>query len=216
MLTIYGQTNELDSLTFSSLNKSKLSFLLDDTYLFVGVNTSGIYYSNHYRNLSNKPGYSAGVEQYLPLRGNVLITTGLVVSQRNFQYTKDPNSAEVKNTYLDLPIRAAFELPVLRKLDFRIFFGANVATRLTSEINREKQESFTDIDPDEFSYKLDDFNRMDFGWNFGFSAEYRNFNFRIQSFSGFIKVDKKDQGMLNSFSMDVGYFIFRRKNHERK
>ena len=126
ILTLYSakaQDISPDTLTFSSLNKSKLSFILDDTYFIGGINTSGIYYSNNFRNLSYKPGLSFGIEQYFPLQGKVFLSSGLSISQRNFSFLKEEPRIEVNNLYLDLPLTAAFELPVMRNLDFRIFLG---------------------------------------------------------------------------------------------
>lgn len=197
-----------DTLTFSALHKSRLSFILDDTYLIGGVNRSGIYYSNHFRYLSFNSGYSLGIEQYLPLSGKMFLSSGVNFSQRNFSYFRDNTSAEVRSLYLDVPITAAFELPVLRSVDFRIFFGAAGGFRLSSDV-RGNYLDLLSAGMDLFVYNRDDFQKMDFGWHFGFSAEYRNILFRARSYSGFVKFDRKDQGMMSSFNLEIGYFLFR-------
>ncbi|WP_026999965.1 hypothetical protein [Eisenibacter elegans] len=94
-----------------------MSFILDDTYFIGGVNSSGIYYSNNFRNLSYKPGFSLGVEQYFPLKGKVFLSSGFNISQRNFSFLKEEPNIEVNNLYLDLPLTAAFELPNYTFLD---------------------------------------------------------------------------------------------------
>jgi hypothetical protein len=211
ILTFYSakaQDTSPDTLTFASLNKSKLSIMLDDTYLIGGVNTSGIYYSNNFRDLSYKPGFSFGVEQYFPLKGKVFISSGLSISQRNFSFLKEVPRIDVNNLYLDLPLTAAFELPVMRNLDFRIFFGTVVAFRLNSNIVGDYGEVVIQ-NPDVFLYQNNDFHSVDFGWHFGLSAEYRNILFRFRSYSGFVKFDNKDQGMMSSFNLEIGYFLFR-------
>lgn len=210
-LTIYSvksQNTYSDTLTFSSLKKSKLSFILDDTYVVGGVNTAGIYYSNNFRNLSYKTSYMFGVEQYFPLKGKIFLSSGLIFGQRNFLFLKEESGIEVKNLYLDLPLTAAFELPVMRNLDFRIFFGTMVAFRLNSQIVGD-YDKLLNQNPNVFVYKTNNFHSMDFGWHFGFSTEYKNILFRLRSYSGFVKLDNQDQGMMNSFNFEIGYFLFR-------
>jgi hypothetical protein len=211
VLTFYSakaQETSPDTLTFASLNKSKLSFILDDTYFIGGVNTSGIYYSNNFRNLSYKPGFSFGVEQYFPLKGKVFLSSGININQRNFSFLKEEPRIEVNNLYLDLPLSAAFELPIMRNLDFRIFFGTVVAFRLNSNISGDYDEAINQ-NSNVFLYQNNDFHSVDFGWHFGLSAEYRNILFRFRSYSGFVKFDNKDQGMMSSFNFEIGYFLFR-------
>lgn len=211
ILTLYSakaQEISPDTLTFWSLNKSKLYLILDDTYFIGGVNTSGIYYSNNFRNLSYKPGFSFGVEQYFPLKGKVFLSTGIHIGQRNFYFLKEEPRIEVKNLYLDLPLTAAFELPIMRNYDFRIFLGTVFAFRLKSKIKGNYDEIINQ-NPNVFIYQNHDFHSVDFGWHFGLSAEYRNILFRIRSYSGFVKFDQKDQGMMSSFNFEIGYFLFR-------
>ncbi|KFD40321.1 hypothetical protein AT05_01700 [Schleiferia thermophila str. Yellowstone] len=217
ILTLYytkAQDITKDILTFASLKKSRLSFILSDTYLIGGLNTSGIYYSNNFRKLSYKSGFSIGVEQYFPLKGKVFLSTGIITSQRNFSYWKEKPRIEINNLYLDIPITTAFELPILRNLDFRIFFGAVTAIRLNSYILGDYC-TLLNQNSNIFLYQKSDFHSIDFGWHFGLSTEYKNILFRIRSFSGFVKFDYKDQGMMNSFNIEIGYFLFRRTNKRK-
>jgi hypothetical protein len=203
-----AQTPNIDSLKFSSLNKSKLSFILDDTYFIGGINTSGIYYSNNFRQLSYKPGFSMGIEQYFPLKGKVFLSTGFNLTERNFSFQKNEPKIAINNLYIDCPLTAAFELPIMRTLDFRVFLGAVVTKRLQSNISGN-YEALLSEKPDVFQYQKNDFHAGDFGWHFGLSAEYKSVIFRCRSYSGFVKLDKKDQGMLSSFNFEIGYFLFR-------
>lgn len=197
-----------DTFSFPSLNKSRWSFILEDTYVFGGVNTSGIYYSNHFRDLSYKPGFTGGIEQYFPLKGRVFLSAGVNVSQRNFVYTPSSPGVEVNSLYLDVPMTAAIELPVMRSIDFRMLLGANVGFRLHSNVIGA-YEDLVQQQPDVMVYQTSDFHSVDFGWHFGLSAEYKNILFRVRSFSGFTKFDQKEQGMMSSLSVELGYFLFR-------
>jgi hypothetical protein len=211
---VYSQDNQSDTLLFSALNKSKIQFILDDTFLFGGMTSSGVYYSNNFRELSYRNGLVFGVEQYLPLKGKVFLCIGLNVSQRNFSYLKNTPNINVNNLYLDVPITSAFELPILKNLDFRLLFGANIGVKMKSNLNGD-YDLILNSNPNTFIYDVNDFNKFDFGWTFGLSAEYKDFIFRLRSYSGFIKFDKKDQGMLNSFNFEVGYFLFRTLNKKK-
>lgn len=202
----FAQSQQSDTLKFSALDKSKLSFFLDDTYILGGVGISSVYYSNNFRELGYTPNFVFGIEQYLPLGTKSFLSTGLNVGQRNFYYSRQ-NPVQFNNLYLDLPVTTAWELPILRSLDLRLLIGASVGVRLNTQVSGDY--ALLQEHPQFFNYNVDDFHRMDFGWTFGLSAEYRNFLFRLRSYSGFIKIDRKDQGMLNSFNFEVGYFLFR-------
>jgi hypothetical protein len=194
---------------FSAADKSELQFFLEDTYIFGGINSSGIYYSNNFRNLNYTPGFNFGIEHHRPLKGKVFLSTGINYSQRGFLYNPAPFELRAQNYYLDFPIQTAFELPVFRNLDFRIFFGASVGIRTHTTTSNNLETLSGGYEPP-FLYEPDRFNRFDLGWNFGLSAEYNNFIFRFRSYSGFFKLDPKDIGMLNSFQFEVGYFLFRK------
>ena len=207
----FSQSDPSDTLTFSALDKTKFQFFLDDTYVFAGLNIAGIYYSNNFRDLEYKPGFAFGIEQYFPLSRKAFLSTGINVSERNFSFSQGAQEVQVNNLYVDLPISTAFELPVLRRLDLRLLVGANIGIRANSSIS-----SVTTIDsnPDIFVYNINDFHRIDFGWTFGLSSEYRNVIFRFRSYSGLVKLDAKDQGMLSSLNFEIGYFLFRTINNK--
>jgi hypothetical protein len=209
----FSQVNKTDTLTFSSLKKTKLQYILDDTYIFGGFTSSSIYYSNYFRHQGKGNGMVLGIEQYFPLTGKVFISTGFNVTQRNTTYLKNSANISVNNFYLDVPVTSAFELPIFRNFDLRLLIGANTGLRLNSAIkgNYENIENQSKI----MVYNKNDFHRLDFGWAVGVSAEYRNVLFRFRCHSGFIKLDKKDQGMLNSLQMEVGYFLFRGINNRK-
>jgi hypothetical protein len=213
-LSIKAQENQNDTIRFTALNKSKLAFFLDDTYFFGGITSSGIYYSKYFRELSYEPGLVFGVEQYFPLGGKAFLSTGLNFVQRNFSYLKKEPNIRVNNLYLDIPVATAFELPVLRNFDLRLILGANIGARLHSRVNGN-YEMILENNPDVFLYNVNDLSSLDFGWTFGLSAEYRNLLFRFRSYSGFVKYDRKDQGMLSSFNIEIGHFLFRNLNGKK-
>jgi hypothetical protein len=203
-----SQTEAKDTFGFSALNKTRLSFILDDIYFFAGATYSGIYYSNQFRDLTYRPGMTFGVEQYIPMSGKWFLTTGVNISQRNFMHNTKDQVVRVNNLYLNSPVAASFELPILRNYDLRFMLGANIGVRMNSNLG----DSYL-TNPGEpsnyFVYDTDDFHKWDWGWLFGFSIEHRAFIFRTRCYAGFRKFDNKDQGMMNSFSFEIGYFLFR-------
>lgn len=206
--TAYSQQEKTDTLQFSALNKSKLSFILDDLYLFGGVTYSGLYFSNHFRNIGYLPGFVAGAEQLIPIKAKIFLSTGINVSQRNFMFRPLEGRISFQNLYLDIPMAASFEMPIFKKVDLRLMLGINTAFLMHSKI-RGDYDAIEIANPDIFRYQTSDFHTVDFGWTFGASIEYKSFFFRVRSYMGFIKFDTKDQGMQNSFNLEAGYFLFR-------
>ncbi|GEM_PF-6527492 len=209
----FSQIHQVDTMIFSALDKTKLQFFLDDTYVFGGYNTAGVYYSNHFRDLEYRPGFVFGVEQYVPLSGKIFLSTGINVSKRSFSFSAGAQDVQINNLYIDLPVSAAFELPVLRSMDFRLLIGANFGIRTDSSI-RDNYNTVMDDAPDLFVYDINDFHSVDFGWTFGLSSEYKNVIVRFRTYSGLVKLDHKDQGMMSSLNFEIGYFLFRTINNK--
>lgn len=199
--------NNADTFRFQETERSFLSFLLDDTYLVGGVIMSGIYYSNNYRNLTYKPGFMIGAEYFIPIQASILASTGFNINQRNFAYKAYTNTIRYQNLYLDIPLTVSYPLPISRKYDVRLLLGGYGSVRLHTRQKGQYPEGFHN--DDNFIYSPNNFRRLDFGWLFGVSVEYSRYIARIRSFSGFIKLDPKDQGMLNCFNLELGYFLFR-------
>lgn len=204
----YAQENQVDSVQFTSLNKISRSYLLDDTYIVAGGLLSGIYFSNNFRDISFIPSYVFGIEQYYPLRGKVFLNAGVNVAERNFAHRPVEETITFKNLYVDVPLSASFELPV-RRIDLRFILGTYGSYRVRTRIDGNYQSSLA-TDPQVFQYREEDFHRFDFGWLFGVSMEHHNFLLRFRSFSGFLKYSQQDQGMMSSFNLELGYFLFRR------
>lgn len=188
--------------------KSKaVSYLLYDTYIVAGLNTGGIYYSNEFRELSRRPGFHMGLEQYIPMKRIMFLSAGLHYSQRNFQH-RVSSQVNFISHYLDVPLYASFELPILKDFDMRFMLGVQAGVRLSSTQKGAYGEAYL-ADDARFVYSTSDFQRIDGGWSFGVSFERANFMLKLRSYMGFFKVDVKDQGMMHTLNLDVGYFIFR-------
>lgn len=201
---------DVDTMTFIGIPKDKYSLLMDDTYIIGGLNYSGIYYSNHFRNLSYATGLMLGVEQYFPTKGKFFTSLGAHFSNRAFRHHTPQLNVVFNNLYLDIPLTFSYELPVFRSLDFRILLGTFVSARLASWSRSGYDKAYID-DSSNFIYQTSDFKRTDFGWLFGLSMEHKNYLFRVRCISGWNNLDKKDQGMINGLSMEMGYFLFRDK-----
>ncbi|MFQ3574808.1 MAG: outer membrane beta-barrel protein [Cytophagales bacterium] len=201
------QNEDADSLMISKVNLSKVAIFFDDVYFLAGVSTSNLYYSKLFRNLAYAPGFNFGIEKYFPMYGLMFMSTGLNMTERNFFYKTNAQTEKIKSLYLNIPISFAFELPVLKKFDFRFLLGANLGTRLNSVTS---QTFHILSDSSEVRFQPKNFHDVDFGWFFGFSAEHRDFFFRSRSYYGFVKFERADQGMMHTFNFDAGFFLFRR------
>jgi len=188
-----------------SFNIRKLPFIVDDIMLIGGINLSGIYYSNHYQNLKYSRGYQIGIDQYMPIDRIMFLSIGLHYSQRNFSHRTDTH-IRFKNNYLDLPLYVSFELPELKTIDLRFILGLQGSMRLYS---KQKGTYSDNTLENNFTYTPSIFQKVDAGWSFGLSGEYRNIFFRMRSYIGINNLDKSEQGMMHSLNFDIGYFIFR-------
>ena len=187
-----------------------LNIILDDTYILGGLSRSGIYYSNHFRNLSYAGGYQLGIEQYIPVAGKLFISTGFTLANRPLSHRPLQNlDIKVNNLYFDLPVHFAYELPVFRHIDFRFILGLFGSTRVSSWIDNSYPSDY--INGGSFLYRTEDFKRFDFGWIFGLSIEVKDYLIRVRSLSGWNNLTVKDQGMINGFNIEIGYFLFRKK-----
>jgi hypothetical protein len=206
--TLKSQDSFLDSTHFGTHKRSKISYILDDTYVTGGMNRSGIYMSKHFRDLGHQTGFHFGIEQYYPLLGKAFLISGIQYSQRNFVYRPLGNSVFVSNGFIDIPIVAGFELPVFREYDLRLLLGGQVGVRAHSSV-RGDYEAITLQMPRAMVYESPHFRRFDMGYQYGLSAEVANFLVRVRIYTGLNNLDRRDQGMLSSFHLDCGYFLFR-------
>lgn len=197
----------------NEVNLDFLEYLIDDTYFTAGLNRGGVFWSNHYSDISDGNGFNFGIESYTPLMNKSFLNFGVIFSQKRFShlpkgFTED-NRIEFQNNTLEFPLFASFELPVLRDYDFRFNLGVQLNYRLgTNRINEYQDEV---INSEVFYYPMDGrYKRFDGGMLFGLSAERNNFYFRLRSASGMNNFYSSEQGMLHAFYIDFGYFLFRK------
>jgi hypothetical protein len=201
-----------DTLLLEDRELSKLAFFLNDTYFVAGGGLAGIYHSNNYRQLRYAPGFEFGIEQYFPMQRKMFLSLGLHFAQRNFIHAVEGGEARFRNYYLDFPVNTSFELPILRQFDFRFILGAQAGVKLWSAQASDYPHSYT-ANGEGFAYSTKRFHGGDLGWNFGLSGEHRNLIVRLRSYTGFVKIDGSEQGMLNSFNFELGYFFLRNEKH---
>lgn len=185
--------------------KGALAYILDDTYLTVGITNGGIMYSPNFRDLGQASGLTFAVEQYFPTSRKMFFNVGLRYLQNNFKHSPQNAAISIRNHWLELPLTMALELPILRKFDTRLLFGTSISRRLASSFNGDYPVEYQG-----FKYSVSAFNDFYFGWHAGISFEYQRFFFRFKQASYFVKLDKNDQGMLFNTSLECGFFIFRR------
>jgi hypothetical protein len=186
----------------------KLPYFLDDYFFLFSLNQSGMYWSNQFRELSYGSGFSIGFEGYMPLERIAFLNYGIHFTQRNFSHNLE-NAIGVRSSYLDFPIFVSYELPELRRYDFRFLLGGQTNFRLKSRIIGEYSSAVIE-DPNSFNYDVNLFRSFDLGFLFGLSAEYENIYIRARSYVGVNKLMETEQGSMNSFSLDFGYFLTRR------
>lgn len=189
----------------SKIRNKALPYFLDDVMIVGGINRSGLYFSDQFRELSYGNGYNIGAEGYLPLGKITFLNYGMHFSQRTFYHFQN-SKVRFDNHYLDFPLYVSFSLPELKRIDWRFFLGTQVTYRLS--FNQVGEYPF--LVDDFFQFKGRRFKNLDGGMTFGLSAEARDFFFRLRSYVGVNNLDELDQGAMNSFNIELGYFLFRK------
>ncbi|MGY6741426.1 MAG: outer membrane beta-barrel protein [Cecembia sp.] len=181
---------------------SNLPYFMDDLKVIVGVNRSGIYWSDQFRDLNYGSGVLLGLEGFIPMGNISFFHYGMHYSTRNFSHL---DQVSFRTNHLDFPIFASFSLPEFRSIDWRFLLGTQLSARVGAS-----QSGVYPVGPqDQFQFDTNDFKNFDGGMLFGLSAEKNDFYFRLRSYVGVNKVDRKDQGGINVFYIDFGYFLFR-------
>jgi hypothetical protein len=189
----------------NKIRNKQLPYFLDDVMLIVGLNRSGLYFSDQFRDLSYGSGYNIGAEGYLPLGKITFLNYGVHFSQRSFYHLPD-SKVKFDNYYLDFPVYVSFSLPELKRIDWRFFLG----TQLTYRLSSSQVGEYPILGEDFFQFEVRRFKNLDGGMTFGLSAEARDFFFRLRSYVGVNNLDELDQGTMNSFNVELGYFLFRK------
>lgn len=176
-------------------------YFLYDLMIVGGLNRSGLFFSNEFRNLEYANGFQIGLEGFLPLGRVTFFDYGIQYAQRNFIHSTE--QITFRNHYLDFPAYVSYALPEMKAIDWRFFLGVQLSYRLSSDQSGPYQNAGG------FQYDPNGFRRMDGGMIFGLSGEWRNYYGRLRSYVGVNNMDTQDQGAMNSFFIEFGYFIFR-------
>lgn len=187
------------------INWRYLPFMFDDMTLIVGINRSGLFYTENYRELSHVGGYTIGVEDFIPVFERAFFHFGVKYARRGFEHSR--HSIKFKTHNIDMPLFLSYELPAMRMYDLRLLFGTQTTYRTGSTM----QGVYPATSPTGpfYRYMPTSFRHFDFGFTFGLSAEHNDFYFRLRGFSGFVNIMPDDTGMNSSFSLEIGYFILR-------
>ncbi|WP_194774484.1 outer membrane beta-barrel protein [Pararhodonellum marinum] len=208
LIIVQNAFSQTDTLTVKDEIKVKnwnnLPYFMDDLMLIVGLNRGGIHFSNEFKDLSFASGYQIGVEGFLPLGNITFFDYGIHFSNRNFIH--NPQDILFESYFLDLPIYVSFSLPELRSIDLRLLLGAQFSSRLGTR----QSKPYVLNDPEMFYYIPSQFKNFDFGMTFGLSGEVGDFYGRLRGYVGANNFYSQEQGAYSAFSIEMGYFIFRR------
>ncbi|MCH8546229.1 MAG: PorT family protein [Cryomorphaceae bacterium] len=212
---LYADEDTIKKETFVDrfIEKHKLDnlpYFYDDLMIVGGLNQSSLHFSNHYRELGIRSGWSLGLEGYYPILERAFLVSGINFGQVGFSHEK--HDINFTLSQINIPILVAYELPVLRDFDWRIFLGTQISIYTGGRANNE----YGDIE-DVFRYELDDLTPFDFGFSFGLSWERSNYYLRLRGYLGMMKrfnslhpeTGVGDMGMMQTFSIEFGYLLFR-------
>jgi hypothetical protein len=222
--TIGGLSTEVDTITDvdtavspSFLSRTlgvipwhNLPFVFDDIMVVGGINQSGLHFSNQYRELSTIGGWQLGAEGYYPIGERLFLVTGAGYAQSGMQHAE--HDVRIRFHQINVPVLFAYELPVLRSFEWRLFLGTQFSYTTSAD-----QSGVYPEDGMMFRYNIDDINRMGFGFTFGLSWEHRDFYLRLRGYMGMVKrftnlhpeTQIGDTGMMQTFQIEFGYFLFR-------
>lgn len=203
----------------SNVNWGNLPYEFDDVMLVAGLNLSSLNFSNYFRELGTVGGFQIGAEGYYPIGEKIFFHTGLMYARTGFLHRDF--DVRINNHQLVVPFLFAYELPVFRSYDWRIFFGGQFSYNVgfSSFGNYPEEGNF-------FRYQTDEMNRFDMGLNFGLSMERDAYYLRLRGYFGTVKVTNGifpgerdpetnpyggigDTGMMQAFFVEFGYFLFR-------
>ncbi|HMP98652.1 MAG TPA: outer membrane beta-barrel protein [Cyclobacteriaceae bacterium] len=203
--TIKGSVSTEKSRKKITIDWHNLPYIFDDMSIIAGVSRSGLHYTANYRELSHIGGWTLGVEDFVPVFERAFLHFGVKYARRGFEHSRHDIKFITHN--IDMPLFLSYELPAMRLYDFRLFFGAQTSIRTGS--NRQGNYGVPLPGETFYTYIPSQFNRFDFGFTFGLSAEVKDFYIRMRAFSGYFKLMPDDTGMNSAFSLEVGYFVFR-------
>lgn len=173
------------------------------------MNSSGVYTSKYRHDLSMGAGFQFFAGAYLPYADNMFLHVQLGLSFQQFQQKAGDNSLNFSMLFLELPVYISAQLPMSNSFESRFLLGWQSNLMLNATQKGEYPEFWGD-DDSRLMYKTADFMRVDFGLYFGFAAEYRKWMIRTSCHVGINSLINSDTGMLNTFKLEIGYFLFRK------
>lgn len=184
-----------------------IPYYADDFLITAGLNNGGLYFNKN--NFETTYGYGShfGVEHYQSLGMNLFANYGLHFNNTNFRQRSTDMDFSLYR--LELPFFVSYEIPELRKFDFRFLLGGQFSYLLNATRSRDYTQEEITGDNTIFIYDPSGFRRFDMGLFFGLSMEIDNYYFRIGSTINVNKLDPNEQGMIHSLHLTVGVFPFR-------
>lgn len=187
-----------------------LPYFYDDVMVIGGLNMSSLLFSNRYKELGIRRGWSLGVEGYYPILERAFLVSGINFEQVGFSHKE--YDVNFTLSHINIPILVAYELPALRDFDWRLFLGTQISFYTGGQADNE----YGDVG-DVFRYSPDDLTPFDFGFSFGLSWERTNYYLRLRGNFGMMKrfttlhpeTGVGDTGMMQTFQIEFGYLLFR-------
>lgn len=187
-----------------------LPYFIDDIYIAGGLNQSGLYYSNHHRNLNFSGGFQLYLESYLPLMRKAFVHYGFGYAQRRFNHSithnEERTTHQVINHFIEVPLYVAYEIPMFSKVDTRFFVGTQLNFRAGSKLRNDYE---LDLPETQYRFNPNQFKWFDAGFLFGLSAEYKDIFMRFKGYFGANNLQTPDTGMFSAVYIDFGYFFLR-------
>lgn len=200
---------QTESPTFWKKAGQSLRYAKEDVNIGFGMNSSGVYTSKYRHDLSMGAGFQFFAGAYLPYADNMFLHVQLGLSFQQFQQKAGDNSLNFSMLFLELPVYISAQLPMSNSFESRFLLGWQSNLMLNATQKGEYPEFWGD-DDSRLIYNTADFMRVDFGLYFGFAAEYRRWMIRTSCHVGINSLINSDTGMLNTFKLEIGYFLFRK------
>lgn len=188
--------------------RQSLAFLKDDFYLGSGLNISGMYSSRFKNQTSNGVGFQFFTGAYVPFNNNIFLHGQLGISRLNFSHFPADSRVNLNLTFLEVPLFFSAQLPISNDFETRLLLGWQANLLLGKSVQGSYSQDW--IENNSFYFNQSNLLRSDFGFYFGLAAEYKRFMFRASGFTGINNIIQSDTGMINTFKLDIAYFIFRK------
>lgn len=200
----YAQGQESKSEVWSELKQS-VRFIQEDVHVGFGTNLSGVYTSRFRNQTKMGTGFQLFLGAYLPYSNNLFFHSQLGFAQTYFTHHVGSEHIRVGMSTLELPIFISALLPISNAVETRLLLGWQGNLIIRNAVSGNYPEGTNSI-----MYTRNELMKSDFGFYFGFAVEYRKWFLRSSGFVGINSIINNDTGMLNTFKLDLGYFMFRK------